>query len=629
MSTVSMSIVGAYMSMIDPKYVVTALVLNLFGGFIIASIVNPYEVTEEEDILEVQEEEKQSFFEMLGEYILDGFKVAIIVAAIAILGISFQELLGYVFAPFAFIMGVPWKEAVQAGSIMATKMVSNEFVAMLDLTKQTTLSARTTGIVSVFLVSFANFSSIGIIAGAVKGLHEKQGIGEAPDAAEFDDFDVDTFGHIARERGGLNMPHMASLGLSNIKEIEGVPVADAPKAYYTKMQEASRGKDTMTGHWELMGLYIDTPFRVFENGFPDELIQRIEEKTGRKVIGNKPASGTEILDELGAEHVETGALIVYTSADSVLQIAAHEDVVPLKELYEICEFCREITLEDPYMLGRIIARPFVGEAGNWKRTANRHDYALKPFGRTVMNELQDSGFDVIALGKIADIYDGEGVTKAVRTVSNMDGMDKLSETMDEEFTGLSFLNLQNPEISQKQSYCQETLCARSILQIRTSKMLYVTTRFVECSVTQVHIKDTGFREYGVKNLIRVGTCGGMQEHVRVRDVILAQAACTDSSMNKHVFGGYDFSPIATFSLLKEAYDRATAKGMKIHVGNVFSSDSFYRDDRSVTEKLMKHGVLGVEMETTALYTIAAKFGVNALTILTHGVKDPESILKKR
>ncbi|GAS82193.1 NupC/NupG family nucleoside CNT transporter [Paenibacillus sp. SZ31] len=191
MSTVSMSIVGAYMSMIDPKYVVTALVLNLFGGFIIASIVNPYEVTEEEDILEVQEEEKQSFFEMLGEYILDGFKVAIIVAAMligfvalialvngmfsAILGISFQELLGYVFAPFAFIMGVPWKEAVQAGSIMATKMVSNEFVAMLDLTKQTTLSARTTGIVSVFLVSFANFSSIGIIAGAVKGLHEKQG----------------------------------------------------------------------------------------------------------------------------------------------------------------------------------------------------------------------------------------------------------------------------------------------------------------------------------------------------------------------------------------------------------------------------------------------------------------------
>ncbi|CAI6051432.1 Nucleoside permease NupC [Paenibacillus sp. JJ-100] len=191
MSTVSMSIVGAYMTMIDPKYVVTALVLNLFGGFIIASIVNPYRVTAEEDILEVQEDEKQSFFEMLGEYIMDGFKVAIIVAAMLIgfvalialvngifsslIGISFQQLLGYVFAPFAFIMGVPWQEAIQAGSIMATKMVSNEFVAMLDLSQQTELTARTTGIVSVFLVSFANFSSIGIIAGAVKGLHEKQG----------------------------------------------------------------------------------------------------------------------------------------------------------------------------------------------------------------------------------------------------------------------------------------------------------------------------------------------------------------------------------------------------------------------------------------------------------------------
>ncbi|NGZ77577.1 phosphopentomutase [Saccharibacillus alkalitolerans] len=267
------------------------------------------------------------------------------------------------------------------------------------------------------------------------------GIGEAPDAAEFDDFGVDTFGHIAREMGGLNMPNMAKLGLSNIEEVQGVPKADAPLAYYTKMQEASRGKDTMTGHWEIMGLYIDTPFRVFPDGFPDELIQRIEEHTGRKVIGNKPASGTEILDELGEEHMKTGALIVYTSADSVLQVAAHEEIVPLKELYEICEFCREITLEDPYMLGRIIARPFLGEPGAFKRTSNRHDYALKPFGRTTMNELKDGGFDVIALGKIADIYDGEGVTRSVRTVSNMDGMDKLVEELDKPFNGLSFLNL--------------------------------------------------------------------------------------------------------------------------------------------------------------------------------------------
>ncbi|MBP1311222.1 phosphopentomutase [Paenibacillus sp. 1182] len=267
------------------------------------------------------------------------------------------------------------------------------------------------------------------------------GIGEAPDAAQFDDYDVDTLGHIARERSGLKMPNMGKLGLSNIRSIEGVAAADKPLAYYTKMQEASNGKDTMTGHWEIMGLNIAVPFRVFPDGFPDELIQRIEEHTGRKVIGNKPASGTEIIDELGEEHVKTGALIIYTSADSVLQIAAHEEVVPLKELYEICEFCRKITLEDPYMLGRIIARPFVGEAGNFSRTSNRHDYALKPFGRTTMNELKDAGLDVIALGKISDIYDGEGVTKAVRTVSNMDGMDKLVATLDEDFTGLSFLNL--------------------------------------------------------------------------------------------------------------------------------------------------------------------------------------------
>ncbi|WP_068782625.1 phosphopentomutase [Paenibacillus sp. GM2] len=267
------------------------------------------------------------------------------------------------------------------------------------------------------------------------------GIGEAPDAAQFDDVGADTFGHIAEQCGGLNMPNMAKLGLSNIRQIPGVKAADKPMAYYCKMQETSRGKDTMTGHWEIMGLYIDTPFRVFPDGFPDELIQRIEEKTGRKVIGNKPASGTEIIKELGEEHVKTGALIVYTSADSVLQIAAHEEVVPLKELYEICEFCREITRDDPYMLGRIIARPFVGEPGNFTRTANRHDYALKPFGRTTMNELKDQGYDVISLGKISDIYDGEGITKAIRTKSNMDGMDKFIATLDESFTGLSFINL--------------------------------------------------------------------------------------------------------------------------------------------------------------------------------------------
>lgn len=267
------------------------------------------------------------------------------------------------------------------------------------------------------------------------------GIGEAPDAEKFGDKGSDTLGHIAERMNGLDMPVMGKLGLSNIREIEGIQKADKPMAYYTKMQEASNGKDTMTGHWEIMGLRIDTPFRVFPEGFPPELIQELEEKSGRKIIGNKPASGTEILVELGEEHVKTGALIVYTSADSVLQIAAHEDVVPLEELYRICEIAREMTLREEYMVGRIIARPFVGEPGDFKRTPNRHDYALKPFGRTVMNELKDSNLDVISIGKIADIYDGEGVTKALRTTSNMDGMDKQVQTLDMDFTGLSFLNL--------------------------------------------------------------------------------------------------------------------------------------------------------------------------------------------
>ncbi|MEI5992969.1 phosphopentomutase [Candidatus Enterococcus mansonii] len=268
------------------------------------------------------------------------------------------------------------------------------------------------------------------------------GIGEAPDANAFDDFDVDTLGHIAKEMNGLTLPNMASLGLSNIKEILGVPKADKALGYYTKMQETSAGKDTMTGHWEIMGLFIDKPFRVFPDGFPEELLKKIETFSGRKIIGNKAASGTEILDELGEEQLKTGALIVYTSADSVLQIAANEEVIPLEELYDICEYAREITRDEPYMLGRIIARPFVGSSKEtFKRTANRHDYALKPFDKTVMDTLKESGYDSIALGKISDIFDGEGVTESIRTVSNMDGMDKFIELLDKDFHGMSFLNL--------------------------------------------------------------------------------------------------------------------------------------------------------------------------------------------
>jgi phosphopentomutase len=267
------------------------------------------------------------------------------------------------------------------------------------------------------------------------------GIGEAPDAEKFGDKGSDTLGHIAERMNGLKMPNMGKLGLSHIREIKGIEKAEKPFAYYTKMEEASNGKDTMTGHWEIMGLNIQTPFRVFPNGFPTELITELETRTGRKIIGNKPASGTEILDELGEEHMKTGSLIIYTSADSVLQIAAHEEIIPIEEQYDICKLARELTLDEKYMVGRVIARPFLGEPGNFKRTSNRHDYALKPFDRTVMSELKDSGYDVISIGKISDIFDGEGVTKSLRTVSNMDGMDKLVDSLNMDFTGLSFLNL--------------------------------------------------------------------------------------------------------------------------------------------------------------------------------------------
>ena len=228
------------------------------------------------------------------------------------------------------------------------------------------------------------------------------GIGEAPDAEAFGDKGADTLGHIAQSVGGLKMPNMEKLGLANIVPVEGLEAQDTPAAHFGRLQEASVGKDTMTGHWEIMGLNIDTPFKVYPEGFPQELIDKLEQATGRKVIGNKPASGTEILDELGQEHMETGALIVYTSADPVLQIAAHEEVIPLEELYRICEMARELTLDPEFLVGRVIARPFLGEPGAFKRTSNRHDYALTPFDRTVMNELQDAGKDVIAIGKIND-----------------------------------------------------------------------------------------------------------------------------------------------------------------------------------------------------------------------------------
>ncbi|MBK0347585.1 phosphopentomutase [Aerococcaceae bacterium zg-ZJ1578] len=266
------------------------------------------------------------------------------------------------------------------------------------------------------------------------------GIGEAPDAADFGDVGSHTLGNIAKT-AGLKLPNMTALGLVNIEPLTGMTPAEQPTGYWTKLEEVSAGKDTMTGHWEIMGLKIEQPFRVFPEGFPKELLDKIEAFSGRKIVCNLPYSGTEVLDDYGKHQMETGDLIVYTSADSVLQIAAHEEIIPLEELYRICEYCRSITLEEPYMLGRIIARPYVGEPGNFQRTSNRHDYALSPFEPTTLDALKDAGKDVISIGKISDIFNEQGITASNRTKDNMDGVDKLLTVMAQDFHGLSFTNL--------------------------------------------------------------------------------------------------------------------------------------------------------------------------------------------
>jgi phosphopentomutase len=267
------------------------------------------------------------------------------------------------------------------------------------------------------------------------------GIGEMPDAADFGDKGAHTLGHISEKANAFSLPNLEKFGLGNIAPLSRVPETQNPLGFFGKMAEQSASKDTMTGHWELMGLHTQTPFRVFPEGFPKELLDQISMKFGRGILGNKPASGTEILVELGEEHIRSSSLIVYTSADSVFQIAAHEEIVPLSELYEICHFVREITREDPYKIGRVIARPFVGTCANdFKRTSNRHDYALKP-EPTVLSALKDSDLDVISVGKIVDIFDGEGITRALRTVSNDDGVIKTIEVLRTSFEGLLFTNL--------------------------------------------------------------------------------------------------------------------------------------------------------------------------------------------
>lgn len=279
------------------------------------------------------------------------------------------------------------------------------------------------------------------------------GIGAAPDSDKFfnagvADTDSDTLGHIS-ETAGLTVPNMAKIGLGNIPRpvaLKTVPAEDNPTGYVTKLEEVSLGKDTMTGHWEIMGLNITEPFDTFWNGFPEEILTKIEEFSGRKIIreANKPYSGTAVIDDFGPRQMETGELIVYTSADPVLQIAAHEDIIPVEELYKICEYARSITLERPALLGRIIARPYVGEPGNFTRTANRHDYAVSPFQNTVLNKLADAGVPTYAVGKINDIFNGSGITNDMgHNKSNSHGIDTLIKTLQlPEFTkGFSFTNL--------------------------------------------------------------------------------------------------------------------------------------------------------------------------------------------
>ena len=267
------------------------------------------------------------------------------------------------------------------------------------------------------------------------------GVGALPDAKAFGDEGVNTLGHIVKEFNDIKIPNMVKLGLGNIGGIDYIKNVDSPIGSFGRCNEVSQGKDTTTGHWEMTGLLVDTPFKTFENGFPKEIIDEFERRTGRKVVANKPASGTAILDEFGEHQMKTGDVIVYTSADSVFQIAAHEDIIPLEELYRICQFVRDITKDDPYMIGRIIARPYVGEPGDFTRTSNRHDYALNPFGHTVLDSLKEAGKDVIAVGKINDIFNGQGITESVRTKSNMDGVDQLLKVMKNDFSGISFTNL--------------------------------------------------------------------------------------------------------------------------------------------------------------------------------------------
>lgn len=269
------------------------------------------------------------------------------------------------------------------------------------------------------------------------------GVGAMDDSPEFGDVDVNTLGHISCSVDSFHIPNLQKMGMANLTPLKQVKPVEKSLGYYGKLNEKSRSKDTMTGHWEMMGLEVTKPFKTFtEHGFPPELILELEKRTGHKVIGNKSISGTEILDELGEEEIATGHMIVYTSADSVMQICGNEETFDLAELYRCCEIAREITMKDEWRVGRVIARPYVGKKrGEFRRTSNRHDYALKPLGKTTLNALQDAGLDVISVGKIRDIFSGEGITESYKSKSSVHGMEQTIELAQKDFHGLCFTNL--------------------------------------------------------------------------------------------------------------------------------------------------------------------------------------------
>lgn len=288
------------------------------------------------------------------------------------------------------------------------------------------------------------------------------GIGALPDSEKFGDKGVNTLGNIVKAHSDINIPNLRKLGIGNIDEADFIDSIESPIGAFGKCAEVSQGKDTTTGHWEMTGVLVETPFKTFENGFPKEIIDEFEKRTGRKVVGNKPASGTAILDEYGEHQMQTGDVIVYTSADSVFQIAAHEEIIPLDELYKMCEIAREIMMGDN-AVARIIARPYVGSGvGQFSRTSNRRDYSLDPFEPTVLDMIKESNLDVIGVGKIEDIFNGQGITEAIHTKDNMDGVDQTINYMKQDNNGLIFTNL--VDFDSKYGHRRDTLGYKEALE---------------------------------------------------------------------------------------------------------------------------------------------------------------------